>query len=43
MLMGERSGRGCYQVDMSNDTGGGLDGAVRVHCGAENALGATKR
>ena len=41
--MWERSGRGCYQLDMSNDMGGGFDGAVRSHCGAENALGATSR
>ena len=28
--MGERSGRGCYQLDMPNDTEGGLHGAVQT-------------
>ena len=41
--MGERSGRGCCQLDMMNDMGGGLHRAVPICCGAENVLGATSR
>ena len=30
--MGERSGRGCCQLDMMNDMGGGLHRAVPICC-----------